>query len=166
MVGLEDSAHPTCYVGQRVAGGGPTPTGGRYDGRDVSTGIDLAGQPERGDLAGRVAQRVEHLELRDVVLGHRGEILVEGHLQQLESVDDFLRPIDQLQDVAETLRLPQPFQAPVECDEARPQRAFRLRHPGRRRLKIRLGLRDFRGHIVLHSEQIGDGARLLAALLA
>ena len=69
---------PTLLRAYRVAGGGPVPTGGRKPGRDVSTGCDAARRPEEFDFPGRVAQRVEQLELRDVVLGDRGEVLVKG----------------------------------------------------------------------------------------
>ena len=69
-------------------------------------GQDIAGGPKVGDLAGGVAQRVEELELRPVVVRDRGEVLVERQLHQLECVDGFLRPIDQDQDVAEAGRMP------------------------------------------------------------
>ena len=43
-------------------------------------GLDVAGGPQVGDLMGGVAQRVEQLELGTVVVGDRGEVLVEGQL--------------------------------------------------------------------------------------
>src|SRR5262249_35400879 len=44
--------------------------------------LDGAGRLEISDLLGGIAQRVEQLELRPVVLGDRGEVLVEGQLHE------------------------------------------------------------------------------------
>ena len=66
----------------------------------MSTGRASPGGRSLCEFAGRVAQRVEQLELRPVVVGDRGEVLVEGQLQELEGEDRFLRPVDQDQDVA------------------------------------------------------------------
>jgi hypothetical protein len=56
-------------------------------------GLEVARRPEIGDLSGRVAQRVEQLELRTVVVGDRGEVLVKRHFHQLQRVNHFLRPM-------------------------------------------------------------------------
>ena len=94
-----------------------------------------------------VAQRVEQLELRTVVVGDRREVLVEGHLQELEGEDRFLRPVDQHQDVAQSGGLPQALEVPVEGDDARAQGAIGLDDAGRRRLDPRLGP----GHVGRHA---------------
>ena len=99
---------------------------------------------------------MEQLKLRDVVIGDRGEVLVESHLQQLKGVDHFLGPIDQLQDIAKSLSLSQSLQALVERVESGAQRALRLSDTGGRRLKISLDLSDFRCDVVLNVEQFGD----------
>ena len=90
---------------------------GQVGGRVVSTGTISPGGL-RSRSRGGVAQRVEQLELRPVVLGDRGEVLVEGELQELERVDRLLRPVDQDQDVAEAGGLPQALVVAVEGDDA------------------------------------------------
>ena len=60
-----------------------------------------ARRPNVRDLAGRVAERVKQLKLCTVVFGDRREVLVKRLLHQLEREDDFLRPVDQDQNVAE-----------------------------------------------------------------
>ena len=147
-----------------VAGGGPLPTGGR-NGRPVRVHrLDVAGRPEIGDLPGGVAHRVEQLELRPVVLGHRGEVFVEGLVQELERVDRFLRPVDQDQDIAESADLREALEVPVDGDDARAEGAIGEEDPGGRRLHPRQGPGHIRHHHVLDPEQIDDGLRLLAAL--
>ena len=114
---------------QRVAGGGPLPTGGRYCGRSSVHRQDLAGGVLDRDLGGRVAQGVEQLELGPVVVGDRGEVLVEGDVQELEGVDRFLRPVDQDQDVAEAGGLLEALVVAVEGDDAGAQGAIGLDDP-------------------------------------
>ena len=148
----------------RVAGGRPVADRGQVGRPGRVHRHDLARRPQPRHLAGRVAQRVEQLELGPVVLGHRREVLVEGPLQELERVDRLLRPADQDQDVAEPAGLLQALEGPVEGDDAGAEGAIGLDDPGRRRLDARVGPVHLLRHHVLGVEEVDDGQRLHAAL--
>jgi hypothetical protein len=103
--------------------------------------------------------------LRTVVFGDRREVRVESRLHELERENDFLRPVDQDQDIAKPCGMLEALEASVEGGYARPQGAIGLFDPDRRLLEVRLGLGHLRRHHVLDVEEIDDGLRLLAALL-
>ena len=106
---------------------------------------------------------MEQLELSAVVFGDRREILVEGQIQQLEGVDDFLRPVDQDEDVAEPAGLPRPSKLPLKVMMAGAGRG-RPGGPGGRRLDVGPGLGSRPPRPVLGLKKIDDGLRLHAAL--
>ena len=80
-------------------------------------GLEIARRSADGDFAGRIADRVEHMELRPVVFGDRGEVFIKGELQQLERVHRFLRTVDEDQEVSRTDGLPQALEGAVEGDD-------------------------------------------------
>ena len=129
------------------------------------TGTISPGLPQERDFPGRIAQGVEQLELRDVVLGDGGDVIVVGRHQQLEGKDHFLRPENLVQDVAESSGLLQALEVAVVIDECSAHLAFGLDDASRRRLQVGLGPRHVRGHRVLDAEQLDELLRRHAALL-
>ena len=65
---------------------------------------------------------MEELELSSVVFGDRGEVLVEGRVEQIERVNRLLRPERQNEYVSETSGLLEALEVSVEGDDAGAER--------------------------------------------
>src|SRR5262249_55946109 len=72
------------------------------------------------------SERMEEFKLGAVVFGDGGEVLVERHVEKLDSEDGFLGAVDEHEDVAEPLGFSQSLEGAVKGDDGGAKRAVGL----------------------------------------